>query len=192
MFFQLEDGVGTGRKLKINNDNRALTDSVTSSADKNAASDGRLFQFGSTPITLTSSNESAVLHFENNENSDVRIVNFSFGSSGMTGTSAGDVYLLRLYINADGITGGTDTFAVNNNLGSSKQLSATIQYGAEGSTVNGGIQGGNALLDPSRFVRFPLFWVVPKGTSLSITVQPATGNTNATVDLFFDAYVSND
>jgi hypothetical protein len=73
-----------------------------------------------------------------------------------------------------------------------KQLNAIIQYGAEGSTVTGGLQGGNALLDPSRFVRFPLFWVVPKGTSLTITVQPATGNTNATVDLFFDAYVSND
>ena len=192
MFFQIEDGTGTGKKLKIDGENRALTSSITSSADKNAASDGRLFQFGSSPITLTSSNESAVLYFQNNEDSDVRIVNFSFGSNGMTGANAGDVYLLRLYRNADGISGGTDTFAVNNNLGSSKQLNATIQYGAEGSTVTGGLQGGNALIDPSRFVRFPLFWVVPKGTSLTITVQPATGNTNATVDLFFDAYVSND
>lgn len=192
MFFQLEDGAGSGRKLKVNGQNRALTDAVIHTSDQNAAGQGRLFQFGSMPVNLTSANESAVLYFKNNEDSDLEIVNFSFGSNAMTGAAAGEVYLLRLYVNPEGITGGTDTFAVNNNLGSSRKLNAEIQFGAEGSTVTGGNIGGNALLDPSRFVRFPLYWVIPKGTSLAITVQPATGNTSATVDLFFDAYVSND
>lgn len=191
MFFQLEDGAGSSKKLKVNNSNRALTDSVTKGADQDAAMEGRLFQFGSMPVNLTSANESAVLYFKNNEDADLEIVNFSFGSNGMTGTNAGDVYLLRLYTNAQGITGGTDTEAVNNNLGSSKKLNADIQFGAEGSTVTGGLPAGNALIEPSTFKRFPLYWIVPKGSSLVITVQPAAGNTNATVDLFFDALVSN-
>ena len=191
MFFQLEDGAGSSKKLKVNNSNRALTDSVTKGTDQDAAMEGRLFQFGSMPVNLTSANESAVLYFKNNEDADLEIVNFSFGSNGMTGTNAGDVYLLRLYTNSQGITGGTDTEAVNNNLGSSKKLNADIQFGAEGSTVTGGLPAGNALIEPSTFKRFPLYWVVPKGSSLAITVQPAAGNTNATVDLFFDALVSN-
>jgi hypothetical protein len=191
MFFQLEDGAGSSKKLKVNNSNRALTDSVTKGTDQDAAKEGRLFQFGSMPVNLTSANESAILYFKNNEDADLEIVSFSFGSNGMTGSNPGDVYLLRLYTNSQGITGGTDTEAVNNNLGSSKKLNADIQFGAEGSTVTGGLPAGNALIEPSTFKRFPLYWVVPKGSSLAITVQPAAGNTNATVDLFFDALVSN-
>ena len=62
MFFQLEDGAGSSKKLKVNNSNRALTDSVTKGSDQDAAMEGRLFQFGSMPVNLTSANESAILY----------------------------------------------------------------------------------------------------------------------------------
>lgn len=187
----LEDGTGSGKKLKINNDNRALTDAVVHFSDQNAAGDGRLFQFGTSTVTLTSANESAVLYVKNNEDFDLEIVNFTYGISGQTGANPTDMILARLYKNPTTITSGTPTIAINNNLGSSKELEADLLVGVEGSLVTGGTQAGNALLKPFDFRRIPLYWVVPKGTSLAITFQPATGNTNVSVDIFFDAYLSS-
>lgn len=188
MFMQIEDGAGSGRKLKINNQNRAQTQSVTRNAEESASLDGDLYLCGSGPVSLTSGNESAVFYLKNNEDRDLIIKNFTLTSSEMTGAANG-VFLLRLYKNPDGISGGTDIAPSNVNFGSSRVLDADSQFGAEGSTITNGVLSGSTYMPQKSFVSSGLSWVMPKGSSFCISVQPDASNTSVNVNVFVDAYL---
>lgn len=193
MFFGLFDGTGTGDKAKVR-DGKLFTKGVVEEIAQDALSDGRLYQIGSSLVNLTSSNESAVLFIKNNEDQDLEIVTFSYGGSGMSGGAIdpNDMYTFRLYTGVESISGGVDIPPTNNNLGSSKKLDVISQGGIEGSTLTGGTQSGTTLLPQGDSKRFPLYWILPKGASLCITCQPAAGNTNADINIFFDAYLKKE
>jgi len=191
MFFQIEDGSGSGRKLKINSKNRAETQSVSRNEEENASLEGNSYLCGTGPINLTSGNESAVFYLKNNENSDLIIKNFTFTSSAITGAANG-VFLLKLYKNPDGISSGTDIPPANTNFGSSKTLVADVQFGAEAATVTNGILGGSTYMPQQTLTQAPLSWIVPKGSSFAITVEPEDGNTDTNINLFLDAYLNNE
>lgn len=192
MEIMIKNAVGNGNGLLIDEKNRAHVDSVIHTSSQDAASDGKLYQFGTGVQTLTSANESALLFIENNEETDLEIANFTFYSDAMQGGSvdAGAMFLLRLYTKTTGITPSSDAPIVNNNLGSSRPLQANVLVGAEGSAVVGAAtQSGQILLPQSDTKRFPLYWIIPRGTTFAITVQPAAGNTSVRCGFFFDAYV---
>lgn len=189
----LEDGTGTGNKLKINDENRALTESVTHTSDQDAAERGNLFQIGTGPVSLTSANESAVLYLKNNEDADLEITTFTFSADAFQGgaVDAGAMFLARLYVKSTGITNEISPAPAigNNNLGSSKTIDVDFSVGQEGSAVTSGTLAGTTYLPQSDFKRFPLYWVLPRGTSLTVTLQPASGNTSVNCNVFFDAYL---
>jgi hypothetical protein len=191
--FMIEDGTGTGKKAKVNARNRVEVEGVVVNSAQDAAGDGVLFLVGADTINLTSANESAVFFVENTGDATFEIVNFTFTASAMTGATAGSMYTVRLYKNPTGITGTTSQAnAANTNFGSSNSVEATILGGSEGAALTGGILAGQALFPASAFTRFEVFFYIPKGSSFGVTVQPATGNTSADVDLFFDAYLEQD
>lgn len=189
----IEDGTGSGKKARVNHNNRLEVEGVTVSSAQDAAGDGLLFLVGGDTVNLTSSNESAVFFVENNGDATFEIVKFTFTASAMTGASAGSMYTVRLYKNPTAITGTTTPAnAANTNFGSSNTVEATLLSGSEGAGITGGTLAGQALFPPSAFTRFEVFFYVPKGASFAVTVQPATGNTSADVDVFFDAYLEVD
>lgn len=189
MFIGLEDGAGTGNKLKISNENRAQVDAVTHTSAQEAAEEGRLFQIGAGIVNLTTATESAVLFLKNDGDNDMEIVNITISSTLSTGATAGDVMLAKLITNPTSIVGTPAPF-VNNNLGSSKTPEGVFTAGAEGSTVTGGALGGAAYIPVASFERVELYWILPKGSSLAITITPPTGNTNLNVGCFVDVYNS--
>jgi hypothetical protein len=187
----INDGTGTGSKLRISRQNRAQTDAVTHSSAQQAAEEGRLYQIGAGIVNLTSANESQVLFLKNEGDKDLEIVNVTISSGLSTGGAAGDVLLAQLYSNPDSIT-GTDAPFVNNNLGSSRSPEGVFTAGAEGSTITGGTLGGAVYLPVAQFQRVELYWVLPKGASLAISITPPAGNTNLNVGCFVDIYESNE
>jgi hypothetical protein len=191
MFFGLIDGTGRGFKARVNEKFRLETQTVIRSAEEDAALQGDAYLCGSGPVALTSGNESAVYFFKNNEDKDVIIRNFVFNTTAVSGGngSADAVFLLRLYSNPDSISLSTDIPPSNNNFGSSQTLSAVSQFGAEGSGVIGGTPAGATFAPQKEFTTLPLSWVVPKGSSFAITVQPDTSNNNTQVNIFLDAYL---
>lgn len=191
MSFMIEDGTGSGRKLKITSDNRAKVDAVTHESAQEAAESGDLYQIGAGIVNLTSANESAVLFIKNNSDTPLEITNVTISSNVSTGGTAGDVLLAKLYVGGTSITGTTAPF-VNNNLGSSKTPDGTFTAGAEASAVVGGTLGGAVYLPVAKFERIKLYWILPKGASLAITIQPPTGNTSLNVGCFIDAYYSSE
>lgn len=191
MFFGLLDGTGRGFKAKVNEKFRLETQTVNRTAEEDASLLGDNYLCGSGPVNLTSGSESAIFYFKNNEDKDVVIKNFTFNSTAVSGGAgaADAVFLIRLYKNPDGISGGTDIPPANVNFGSSKELNAVSQFGAEGSTVTNGVQAGSTYMQQKELVRAPLSWVVPKGASFAITVQPDSANNSTQVNIFLDAYL---
>ena len=190
--FVLEDGTGTGSKLKVSKENRAQTDSVTHTSAQQAAEEGRLFQIGAGIVNLTSANESAVLFLRNDADMDLEITNVTISSGLSTGGASGDVLLAKLYTNPSGLVGGSDAPFVNNNLGSSKLPEGVFTAGAEAATLTDGDLGGAAYIPVANFERVELYWILPKGSSLAITIQPPAGNTSLNVGCFVDAYISTE
>lgn len=187
------DGTGSGKSVKINARNRIEIEGVVVPSSQDAAGDGLLFLLGTDKINLTSSNESAVFYVKNSGDETLEIVKFTFCGTAMTGASAGDMYTVRIYKNPTGITGTTSVAnSVNTNFGSSNVIDATLKGGAEGASLTNGTLAGQALFPASDLTRFEVFFYIPKGSSFGVTVEPASGNTNADVDLFFDAYLEDD
>lgn len=190
--FVLEDGTGKGYRLKISSENRAQVDAVTHTSAQEAAEEGRLFQIGAGIVNLTSANESAVLFLKNDGDKPLEIVNVTISSGLSTGGTSGDVLLAKLYTNATTITGSATAPFVNNNLGSSKTPDATYLAGTEGSAITGGALGGAAFLPVAGFERVGLYWILPRGASLAITIQPPAGNTSLNIGCFVDVYESTE
>lgn len=192
MSIMVEDGTGNGYKLRINDQNRAEVDAVTHTSAQEAAEEGRLFQIGAGIVNLTSANESAVLFLKNEGDKPLEIVNVTISSGLSTGGAAGDVLLAKLYTDATTITGSATAPFVNNNLGSSKTPEATYLAGAEGSAVTAGVLGGATFLPVANFERVNLYWILPRGASLAITITPPAGNTSLNIGCFFDVYESTE
>jgi hypothetical protein len=187
----INDGTGTGAKLKISSQNRAQTDAVVHTSAQEAAEEGRLYQVGAGIVNLTSANESQILFLKNEGDKDLEIVNVTISSGLSTGGAAGDVFLAQLYVNPTSIT-GTDAPFVNNNLGSSRSLEGVFTAGAEGSVLTGGTLGGAVYFPVAKFERVSLYWVLPKGSSFAISITPPAGNTSLNVGCFVDIYESNE
>lgn len=194
MFIGLEDGTGTGSKLKISKQNRAQTDAVTSTTAQKAAEEGRLYQIGAGVVNLTSSNESQVLFLKNDGDSDLEISNVTLSSSLASGGAVADneVFLAQLYVNPTTIDNSSPAPLINNNLGSSQQPEGVFLAGSEGSAVVGGQLGGAAYFEVAKFSRVNLTWVLPKGSSFSISITPPAGNNSMNVGCFVDIYVRDE
>lgn len=188
----LEDGTGKGYKLRINDNNRAEVDAVTHTSAQEAAEEGRLFQIGAGIVNLTSATESALLYIKNEGDKPLEIVNITISSGLSTGGALGDVLLAKLYVDASTITNSAVAPFVNNNLGSSKTPEATYLAGVQGSVVTGGTLGGATFLPVANFERVNLYWILPRGASLAISITPPAGNTSLNVGCFVDIYESTE
>lgn len=188
----LEDGTGKGYKLRINDNNRAEVDAVTHTSAQEAAEEGRLFQIGAGIVNLTSATESALLYIKNEGDKPLEIVNVTISSGLSTGAVAGDVLLAKLYTDALTITNSAVAPFVNNNLGSSKTPEATYLAGVQGSAITGGALGGATFLPVANFERVNLYWILPRGASLAISITPPAGNTSLNVGCFVDIYESTE
>ena len=181
----IEDGTGTGIKLRINKLNRAKTDAVTFDREDDAIEYGAGYQITSGQVSFSSSGQqSAILYFKNNEDVDCvldRVV-LMIG----TGDTSGDWYH-RIVRNP---TGGTiidnqlPAGISNSNHGSANILNgngAEIYKGIQGDTVTSGTGVPLPVHASSNRIVFPIGRRMPKGSSFAIVVTPPTINSGSVI-----------
>lgn len=184
----IKDGTGKGYAAKVGSDNRLAVDAITETIREAAIASGDGYNLATGRLTLTSTNESAVFFFENQEDTNVEIVSVFINTSASVGTLVGAQPELKIYRNPTGgtiVDDATDIITISNsNFGSNKVITANIYQGDEGKTLT----GNTAVIDvplPTRgavtFFEFETTIVLPKGASYGISYKPETGSTSVDV-----------
>lgn len=180
MGFEITDGTGKGNSAGVDNTNRVLTRGVIEDIFQNAAEEGEAFFIGTPLITLTSANESAICYIKNNEDEQLVLGEFFLTAEATTGGSP-DMFRVNWYKNPTSISSGTALSPLNQNFGSSEQLNADIEYGAEGSTVTGGSLAATLSFPIGVFNSINANLILEKGSSLVISIDPPAGNSSMPV-----------
>lgn len=184
MEFKLKDGSGTGISAKVNKDQRLETTSIITTDYELGSLIGDAFNINTRFVDFTGNTEQAALYVKNNEDSDLLIQGWFIGVESVGGTPTGNP-IFSAYFNA---TGGTiiDTAdqipIVNRNAGSSEVFDLEAYRGFSGATFTG--QDPEPVLFQFQNTGRTfgnVFLVIPKGSSILITVDP---NTNGTITLY--------
>lgn len=186
---KIQDGWGTGQEARVDGEGRLLVEAVTETEQLEAAVKGESFQVGSGAVTLTSANESALLYFKNNEDRDVIVTAVNITSTKQTGSSAG-VFLAKLYTEGTGLSAGSSQTALNSNFGSSKTLTADITAGQEAATITNGTASGAFYISEGIFFNTETAWVLPKGTTVAVSITPGASNTSVTVTCTLEVHIA--
>jgi hypothetical protein len=185
---QIIDGTGTGKKVRVDNANRLHTHSVNETLIEYAASQGDSYNINTGTINLTSATESALLYFKNNGNNDVHIASVGY----LIGNSTGGTGDLQTKVIKNPTTGTIISGAVNvginsnKNAGSSKVMDIDAFKGAEGNTFTDGTDFYYSLLSGAAktYVIATGTVVLPKGSSIGVSVTPQASNTSMDVQIF--------
>lgn len=180
MGFEITDGTGKGLSAGVDLNNRLLTNSISETVFQFAAEKGDAYFIGTPLINLTNAAASAIFYCENNEDSPLILGTFFLIAESTTGGTP-NMFRVTWYKNPTSISSATATSALNQNFGSSNELDATIQYGAQGSTVTGGGIAAILSFPIGQFNQFDANLVLEKGSSFALVVTPPTGNTSMNV-----------
>ena len=182
---KIQDGTGSKVMVKVTEDNRFCTDTVSRSQLEFACLTGNAYNVSTGAITLTNASESAIGYLEYTGENIVIIkeILIILGES-TNGTGSGTV---KIYKNP---TGGTIvsnavplSTAENRDFSSAKTISGVLYKGAEGNTLTGGstfaVTSRSDFSLPISFDAAPI--VLRKGNTLGITYTPPSGNTSQAI-----------
>lgn len=185
---QIIDGTGSGKKAKVDAQNRLHTHSVSEGLVEHASANGNSYNINTGTLTLTSSNESGLLYLKNNADSDVHIASIGYLMGNSTG-GTGDINITVVRNPSLG-TVVSDASLVdineNKNVGSSKELTVNAYKGGEGKTITNGDPLYYSLVAGSArgYVISTGTVVIPKGGAIGVKLTPQTGNTSMNVQVF--------
>ena len=178
--FVLKDGK-TGTTAEVNGDNKLKTFATSQPEETTAALEGDTFTINTGDITLTSANESGVMHVKNTDNVPWILTRLFFN----VGTSTGGTghWRLKIIKNASAgtlLSGGTAITPQNLNFGKAATLTATALKGAEGDTVTDGTEVINSIIpsDATRVLISDNPLIVEPGSTYTVTITPQASNTS--------------
>lgn len=180
MGFEITDGTGKGLSAGVDLNNRLLTNSISETVFQYSAENGDAYFIGTPLINLTNASASAIFYLENNEDEALILGSFFLIAESTTGGSP-NMFRATWYKNPTSISSPTTTSALNQNFGSSNELDATVQYGAQGSTVTGGGIAAILSFPIGQFNQIEANLILEKGSSFALTVTPPAGNTSMNV-----------
>ena len=185
---QILDGTGSGKKAKVDVQNRLHTHSVTEGLVEHASANGNSYNINTGTITLTSSSKSALLYLKNNGDADVHIASIGYLMGNSTG-GTGDINIEVLRNPSLGtIVSDASLVGINGNknVGSSKELTADTYKGDEGKTFTNGEPLYYSLVAGAArgYVIATGTIVIPKGGSVGVNLTPQTSNTSMGVQVF--------
>lgn len=165
----ITDGTGRGFDLRVDENNRAHTHSVTVSEILHASEQGLAYNVNSGQISVTG--DATLLYLQNNETRDLVIEAIALGTDGAGTHSARP--LLRLVRNPTGGDLITDETAVdmnqNRDFGSSRALTADTYKGKTGGTLTGGDEIAILQASPAGRDFYTVNWALPEGASIGLT-----------------------
>lgn len=184
MEFKIKDATGTGVGAKVNSEQRLETTSVITTDYELGSLQGDAFNINTGFVTYTGDQEHAALYIKNNEDRDLLLQGWFIGVESIGGTPTGNP-LFRAYFNA---TGGTivstadPVTVVNRNAGSNEVFDLDVYRGFSTATVTG--QDTEPVLfqfQGTGRTFGSVFLIVPKGSSIAVTVDP---NTSGSIVLY--------
>lgn len=192
---KLADGMGSGILAKVDSRNRLHVHGVQESVGQNSAKEGLAFNVNTGTIKLTTANKSALLYIKNEGEYDLHISSIGFLIGNSIG-GAGDLLCqVEKNIGAGTIisTATAPAINTNKNCGSNLVLDAAVFAGAEAATCSGGEDFYLSLLPGSArvYVINTGDIVIPRGTSICVSMTPQTGNTDMDVQVFLALNVYN-
>jgi hypothetical protein len=188
MSTQILDGTGNGYKVMIDSKKRIHAFSVSTDIQGQSAVEGNTYNINTGTVSLSSANESGLLYFKNNGETDLHISSIGYLIGNSTG-GTGDI-IAKVLRNPDGGTVVSDETLVdvniNKNFGSSESLTVSAYKGGEGKTLTGGEEAYYSLVpkDATQYVIATGTLVIPKGKSLGVSITPQSGNTSMDVQVF--------
>lgn len=184
---QIIDGTGSGNRVQIDENNQIHTFSVTETENAQATANGDSYNINTGDIGLTSTTESGVLYFKNNESplngeSGVSIDAIAIGIDSL-GTTSGmsKITVIRNPTEGTLISGASAVdMNQNRNFGSSNTLSSLAYKGAEGNTVTDGDDIAIFYQSAGSRGYYTINLLLPKGSSVAVKIdtQTSSGTTN--------------
>lgn len=186
---QIQDGTGRGYLGKVDPNNQLHTTSIQRTNTQDATRKGNSYNINTGTIGLTSTTESGILYFKNEEapvNGETSFIidSIAIGIDNL-GTQAG-ACVITIVRNPTGGTLIDNAVAVdmneNRNFGSSNTLSSLAYKGVEGDTVTGGSDIVQFYQNAGTRGFYTLDFEIPKGSSLAIKIDTQT--TAGTTDVY--------
>ena len=184
MGFQIQDGTGSKRKVKVGNSNKLFTEATTRNEREEQSILGEAYIVGTGFVNLTTSGTSAVLYFKNNEDVDLVITRFLIGVKKSAGGT--ENFITRvIYKNPTSMVSGTgNPLAINNvNFGSSNTVDADSEIGQQGALLAGGSAYLATVIPTENITSEDASTILPKGSSIGVFITPPPGNTSINVSV---------
>lgn len=173
---QILDGKGKGTKAQVDSSNRLRTHAVTESEQLHSAEEGNAYNINTGLISITGN--ATLVYIKNNGTNDLVINAIAIGSfEGITHSDDPYITLVRNPTGGDLISDATAvSMNQNRNFGSNNTLTADIYKGKVSGTLTGGNNIAILQVTPGGRSFYEIDFLLPKGTSLGITL---TANVNS-------------
>jgi len=184
MGFEIQDGTGSKRKVRVSNSNRLFTESVSRTEREEEALLGEAYILGSGFVTLTGTSTSAVLYLKNNEDDDLVITRFLIGVKKSSGGTENFITGI-IYRNPTSMVSGTgNPLIINNiNFGSSNNVDVDSEIGQTGALLAGGSAYLSTVAPTENLTSEGASTILPKGSSIGVFITPPAGNTSIDVSV---------
>lgn len=185
----IEDGTGTGKKVKVDEDNRLHVRSVTQSLEHiSSREDKGAFQV-SADVAIAAS-EQEILLIQNSDNDrDIVITDIKMGSVGAADANTSAFFAIK--IGGTYGSGGTAVTPTNMFVGSSTPAVGTFVTGASTITAAGTFVEIDRLYDANTLVDFLKAGaiIIPSGQAMTIchTGSTTAGNAYCRISFYYEA-----
>ena len=173
------DGTGKGYQAGVTSDQRLLTEAVTETEAERANEKGNSYNMNTGIVNLSGTTETPMIYMKNNENEDVVIEGIVIGIWGSANGDGLDM-ISTTYRNPTAgtiVSGATDVpINSNRNYGSTNTLDADVYLGGDSITMTGGTEHLLVRITEESRSFVSINEVLPKGTSIGVSITPPTGN----------------
>lgn len=195
MGFQIQDGTGSSRKVKVTDLNRILVDSITEErAVFNSIEVGNTFVVSTNFLSFTgvTGQEDGVLYLKNNSDKKMLIHHIKLWSG--TGSQLTKISTYKNPTTGTLISSAIDATVENINFGSSNEYEG-LAYQGNGTnlTVTNGSVWGRHYLGVGNQQMLMFMWngavALEKGNSLAVTCEPPNGvtfNLTCEAEVYFE------
>jgi len=191
---QIQDGTGTGKRLKIDSNNRAQVRAQSELVIAvKSLDDGDAYQMYCPSLTLGGVAEHNAFYFKNTSETRSFVINKYFLSWNGGDTNHNRIAFVKQYINAGAPTANSTQFGAGNlNTGSGNVASMTVYYwdgvGTTGMTQTAGTQAGELQISQGvKVVDIQGSTVIAPQDSITISFTgEEVGKIGVTIEGYFD------
>ena len=167
----IEDGKGTGYKVRVDANNRMHVEAVSGSEGLHSAEVGDAYNINTGGITFSAAG--TMVYLKNNEDKDLVLSAIAVGVGTADTSDIGEITVERDITAGDLISDATAVdMNKNRNFGSSKTLTADVYKGKSGGTSTGGDDTILFYHGPNGRLFTTIDLIIPKGSNIAITYDP--------------------